>query len=157
MRNGLMAALACVAASPALAGGVERSTQPMSILFEEGRYLEAEASFGSPSLTGNLAAGFGKQPDRKYRQKFFSPAPSVTRPISTTSCLMRSSLTNPSGPMSFILPGSALATLSWRDSKSKSLTRPSCATSFGGGMVLPMPVCLCLDKWCCIPCAKRLS
>jgi len=53
---GLAAGVSCVAAS-AYAGGVERSTQSVAILFEEGRY--AELSFGaiSPDVSGSLLGG----------------------------------------------------------------------------------------------------
>ncbi len=45
---------AMIAAGTAVAGGLERSSQSMSILFEEGRYLEFGATFGSPSTSGVL-------------------------------------------------------------------------------------------------------
>ena len=56
------AALAAVA-SVAQAGGVERSTQSVAILFEEGRY--AELSFGnfSPDVSGSVGGGAVKSGD----------------------------------------------------------------------------------------------
>jgi long-chain fatty acid transport protein len=58
MKRFLMASVAVVAGGTgALAGGVERSTQSVAILFEQGRY--AELSFGrfSPDVSGTV--GFG--------------------------------------------------------------------------------------------------
>ena len=55
----LTAGLVTLAAAPALAGGVERSTQSLAILFEEGRHLQFGARVGAPDLTGQLAPRFG--------------------------------------------------------------------------------------------------
>ncbi len=58
MKRFLMASVAVVAgASGAVAGGVERSTQSVAILFEKGRY--AELSFGrfDPSVSGGVGPG----------------------------------------------------------------------------------------------------
>ena len=74
MRIALMTAVACLTAAPALAAGVERSTQPMSILFEEGRYLEASAGFGRPRISGNLAAPFGGGATGNIAKNFLSGA-----------------------------------------------------------------------------------
>lgn len=43
--------------SLAFAGGVERSTQSMSILFEEGTYAEISYSFADPDVTGTIGGG----------------------------------------------------------------------------------------------------
>lgn len=43
---------AMIAAGTAVAGGVERSSQSVSVLFEEGRYLEFGTSFGAPNVSG---------------------------------------------------------------------------------------------------------
>ena len=50
-------AIAALTAAPALAGGIERSSQSVGIIFEEGRY--AEFSFGavSPSISGVQSGG----------------------------------------------------------------------------------------------------
>lgn len=71
MRN-LVTAFACLCAAPAFAGGVERSTQPLAILFEEGRYLELGATYGRPSLSGNVAAGFGGAATGNIGKSFFT-------------------------------------------------------------------------------------
>ena len=58
MKRILLATSAMIAAaSGASAGGVERSSQSVAILFEQGRY--AELSFGhfDPSVTGSVAGG----------------------------------------------------------------------------------------------------
>jgi long-subunit fatty acid transport protein len=60
MKYSLMGAAAMVAATgAAYAGGVERSTQSVAILFEQGRY--AELSFGhfDPSISGTLGVSSG--------------------------------------------------------------------------------------------------
>ncbi|MCL1628525.1 hypothetical protein M3N55_07255 [Roseibaca sp. V10] len=131
MRNGLMAALACAVASPALAGGVERSTQPMSILFEEGRYLEAGASFGSPSLTGNLAAGFGSSPTGNIAKSFFTGAIGYKADIND-KLSYAIIFDEPIGADVVYPAGSALATLSG-EIKSKALTGVL-RYKFGGGV-----------------------
>lgn len=41
-----------VLAGSAIAGGIERTTQSVGVLFEEGRYLEIGGSFGNPSVSG---------------------------------------------------------------------------------------------------------
>lgn len=47
-------------AGAANAGGVERTTQSVAVLFEEGRYFEFGASFGDPDVSGTfLGAGSG--------------------------------------------------------------------------------------------------
>ena len=48
---------ALIAAGSAMAGGLERTTQSMAILFEEGRTLEFNLGFGAPSVSGTVAAG----------------------------------------------------------------------------------------------------
>ena len=131
MRNGLMAALACAVASPALAGGVERSTQPMSILFEEGRYLEAGASFGSPSLTGNLAARFGSSPTGNIAKSFFTGAIGYKADIND-KLSYAIIFDEPIGADVVYPAGSALATLSG-EIKSKALTGVL-RYKFGGGV-----------------------
>lgn len=53
MKNYLaLGAILSTAASLASAGGIERTTQSVGILFEEGRYLEFGATFGSPNVSG---------------------------------------------------------------------------------------------------------
>jgi long-subunit fatty acid transport protein len=53
MRHYVMAATAWVgAAGSALAGGIDRSGQPIGILFKEGNYLEFSASYTSPTVSG---------------------------------------------------------------------------------------------------------
>ena len=47
--------LLALTASPALAAGIERSPQSMTILFQEGNYLELGASYVRPRVSGTLA------------------------------------------------------------------------------------------------------
>ena len=56
MRTILLALSASIAATPVLAGGVERSEQSMAILFEEGRYLEFGAAYARPKVDGTTSA-----------------------------------------------------------------------------------------------------
>lgn len=49
---GTSCAVAAVAATTSFAGGIERTPQSVGILFEEGRYLEFGATFGSPNVSG---------------------------------------------------------------------------------------------------------
>ncbi|MCC1480187.1 OmpP1/FadL family transporter [Roseibaca sp. Y0-43] len=72
MRNVILALTASVAAAPALAGGVERSTQPISILFEEGRYLEFGASYASPKVEGVTSPLLGRFPTGNIANSFFT-------------------------------------------------------------------------------------
>lgn len=62
MKRILGTVAAFVAATGAQAGGVERSTQSVAILFEQGNY--AELSFGrfSPDVSGTLGVGVGPFP-----------------------------------------------------------------------------------------------
>ena len=55
----LTAAIGMAASGAALAGGVERTTQSVGILFEEGRYLELGGTWGDPSVSGVLGVGSG--------------------------------------------------------------------------------------------------
>lgn len=72
MRNVILALAASVAAAPAFAGGVERSTQPISILFEEGRYLEFGASYAQPSVEGNVSPLLGGFATGNIANSFFT-------------------------------------------------------------------------------------
>jgi len=56
MKYSVIGAMAELVATPALAGGIERSSQSMAILFQEGRYLEFGASYANPSITGTTNA-----------------------------------------------------------------------------------------------------
>jgi len=56
-----MAATFAAFANAGHAGGIERSSQPMGILFEEGRYMELTFSSVSPSVSGNYTAPPGSQ------------------------------------------------------------------------------------------------
>ncbi len=53
------AAAFAAAASGAQAGGVERSTQSVAILFEQGRYAELSLGTFSPDVSGNVGVGSG--------------------------------------------------------------------------------------------------
>ena len=53
------AALAVLAAGSAQAGGIDRSGQPVSVLFEEGNYLELSYGQVSPDVKGNDLAIYG--------------------------------------------------------------------------------------------------
>jgi long-subunit fatty acid transport protein len=60
MKRILLASAAMVAAaSSAQAGGVERSTQSVAILFEQGRYVELSFGSFSPDISGTLGVGSG--------------------------------------------------------------------------------------------------
>lgn len=53
MKHVLLASTAiAVSASTAFAGGIERSTQSTSILYEDGRYFETSLTFGKPTVSG---------------------------------------------------------------------------------------------------------
>jgi long-subunit fatty acid transport protein len=56
------AAALAAAATGAQAGGVERSTQSVAILFEQGRYAEFSLGHFDPDLSGNLLAPIGPFP-----------------------------------------------------------------------------------------------
>ncbi len=62
------AALAAVSASPAYAGGIDRSNQSIAPLFEDGNY--AEISFGSvnPDISGTAAGSFSGNMVDSYLQ-----------------------------------------------------------------------------------------
>lgn len=72
MRNVILALSATVVAGPALAGGVERSTQPMSILFEESRYLELGASYARPDVSGTVSPLLGGVSTGDIANSFFT-------------------------------------------------------------------------------------
>ena len=60
MKKLLLASTALVvSASASYAGGLERTTQSTSILYEDGRYFETSLSFGSPSISGTADLGGG--------------------------------------------------------------------------------------------------
>jgi long-subunit fatty acid transport protein len=56
VRQIITAGLLALTAAPAFAGGIERSNQSMSILFQTGRYIEIGASYGKPSVKGTTGA-----------------------------------------------------------------------------------------------------
>lgn len=77
----LAAALLASVAAPALAGGIERSTQSLGILFEPGRVVELGFARVSPDIQGTDAAVFGGRgtgdvagnysvPSLSYKQDF---------------------------------------------------------------------------------------
>jgi len=57
--SSIAAALLATVAVPAFAGGIERSTQSLGILFEEGRVVELGFAHVNPSISGTDAAGYG--------------------------------------------------------------------------------------------------
>ena len=57
MKRFMLATTAMVAASGAYAGGVERSTQSVAILFEEGRYVELSFGRFAPDVSGTVGGG----------------------------------------------------------------------------------------------------
>ena len=60
MKKFLLASTAlAVSTSAAFAGGLERTTQSMNILFEEGRYFELSFGLASPDVSGVLGAPSG--------------------------------------------------------------------------------------------------
>lgn len=73
MKNAVLGAAALLAAAgTASAGGVERSTQSVAILFEQGRY--AELSFGrfDPSVSGSVGGGALQSGDMSSGYNTFS-------------------------------------------------------------------------------------
>lgn len=56
------AATVAVTAAAAHAGGVERSTQSVAILFEQGRYAEFSMGYFSPDVSGSLLGAVGPFP-----------------------------------------------------------------------------------------------
>ncbi len=74
MRHIITAGLMTLAATPALAGGIERSNQSMNILFQQGRYLEFGATYGAPKVSGNLAPALGGTATGNIARSFFSGA-----------------------------------------------------------------------------------
>jgi long-chain fatty acid transport protein len=54
VRHAITAGLMALAATPAFAGGIERSNQSMAILFQQGRYVEFGASYAQPNVQGNV-------------------------------------------------------------------------------------------------------
>ena len=64
MKNVLLATTAiAVSASTAFAGGLERTTQSTSILYEDGRYFETSLSFGDASISGTVGGGAASSGD----------------------------------------------------------------------------------------------
>jgi long-chain fatty acid transport protein len=60
MKTQFIAAMALgLTATGATAGGLDRSGQPIGIIFEEGNVLQFSASFSNPSVDGNDVAAFG--------------------------------------------------------------------------------------------------
>jgi long-subunit fatty acid transport protein len=57
MKKLLLAGAACLTATPALAGGLDRSGQSIGIIFEEGRWAEFSLGFVAPSLSGTDVLG----------------------------------------------------------------------------------------------------
>jgi long-chain fatty acid transport protein len=58
MKTALISAGAvAISATIASAGGVERSAQPMGVLFEQGRYLEVSMGVIDPTVSGSLGGG----------------------------------------------------------------------------------------------------
>ena len=58
---GVLAAFAGTSGT-ALAGGVDRSGQPIGIIFETGNYVELSYGQINPSVSGNDLAAFGGSP-----------------------------------------------------------------------------------------------
>ncbi|SDE17465.1 Long-chain fatty acid transport protein [Paracoccus isoporae] len=59
-----------ISAAPVFAGGIERSTQSIGILFEEGNYLEFNAQLTKPEVDGNDLAIFGGSPTGSVAEDF---------------------------------------------------------------------------------------
>lgn len=55
MHKYLVPGLMALVASPSYAGGVERSTQSMAILFQEGRYIELGTQYARPRVSGDAS------------------------------------------------------------------------------------------------------
>lgn len=72
MRHTITAGLMALAATPAFAGGIERSNQSMNILFQQGRYLEVGATYGAPKVTGNLNPLLGGTATGNIARNFLS-------------------------------------------------------------------------------------
>lgn len=61
MRTGLLASAAVITAHSALAGGLDRSGQPMSIIFQDGNYAELSFALSTPKVSGT-GVGIGPLP-----------------------------------------------------------------------------------------------
>ena len=72
VRHAITAGLMALAATPAFAGGIERSNQSMNILFQTGRYVEIGATYGDPSVRGNLPVLLGGAATGDIAKSFFS-------------------------------------------------------------------------------------
>lgn len=74
MKHKLMATAASFAvfATGAVAGGIERSTQSVGILFEEGRYAELSFASVNPSVSGNFGASSSGNMASSYMKFGFS-------------------------------------------------------------------------------------
>ncbi|NBB96723.1 MAG: hypothetical protein GVY34_00905 [Alphaproteobacteria bacterium] len=72
MKYSVIGAMAALVATPALAGGIERSNQSMAILFQEGRYLEFGASYAKPDVKGMTDATLGGLPTGNIANSFFT-------------------------------------------------------------------------------------
>lgn len=68
------AAIASLGASVAQAGGIDRSGQPIGIIFEEGRTIQLSFGYVSPSVDGNDVAAFGGSPTGNVANSYFSPS-----------------------------------------------------------------------------------
>lgn len=67
------AVLASVGASAVHAGGIDRSGQPIGIIFEDGRTIQLSFGNVSPSVDGNDVAAFGGSATGKVANSYFSP------------------------------------------------------------------------------------
>jgi long-chain fatty acid transport protein len=72
VRQIITAGLMALAATPAFAGGIERSNQSMNILFQQGRYLEVGATYGAPRVKGTVRAGLGGGATGNIARKFLT-------------------------------------------------------------------------------------
>jgi long-subunit fatty acid transport protein len=72
MKYSVIGALAALVTTPALAGGIERSSQSMAILFQEGRYLEFGASYARPKVEGMTAPLLGSLPTGDITNSYFT-------------------------------------------------------------------------------------
>ena len=70
MRKSIATGLMALVASPALAGGIERSPQSMAILFQEGNYLEFGVTHARPRVSGTTSPPFGSAPTGNVARRF---------------------------------------------------------------------------------------
>jgi len=71
MKRILLTSAAVLCAQSAFAGGLDRSGQSISALFEDGRYAEFSLGSIAPDVSGTDVAAFGSQPTGSVANSYF--------------------------------------------------------------------------------------